>query len=99
MARSLFDVASDDVSGSRTPITLRGTPLAVTLRPTALVVPKSCGAVSGPSTTTGAAVSSSAVVRNRPDSMVRDRTPCQLAVVPVSVVVQLVVPCTSETDD
>ena len=35
----------------------------------------------------------------RPDVTSRERTSCQSAVVPVSVVVQLVVPCTSETDE
>src|SRR4051794_15603717 len=91
---SLLVVASDELTLSRTPTTDRVTPLYVTVRPTALVVENSCCAVSGPSTTTAAADWSSASVRNRPEDSVRERTTCQLAVVPASVVVQLVVPAT-----
>ena len=58
---------------------------------------KSSDAVSGPSTTTLAASASSAAVRNRPLVTARERTVCQLEVVPVSVVVQLVVPLVSDT--
>src|SRR5262249_57491199 len=99
MARSLFEVDSDELNGSNTPMIDSATPLAETVRPTTFVVPKSCVAVSGPSTTTVADVLSSSSVRKRPDAVDRERTCCQLAVVPVSTVVQLVVPCTSDTDD
>src|SRR5664279_4623710 len=56
-------------------------------------------AVSGPSTTTGAACAWSFAVMNRPEVTPRERTTFQLGVVPVSVVVQLVDPLTSDTDD
>src|SRR4051812_45720836 len=91
MARSLLLVVSDDDSTLKTPTTVRFTPLYVTVWPTALPVENSSDAVSGPSTTTAAAESSSACVMNRPDDTSRERTCCQLGVVPVSVVVQLVV--------
>src|SRR5881227_853951 len=93
---SLLLAASDELRSWSTPTTDRVTPLNVTLRPTALGVENSCWAVSGPSTTTAAADWSSASVRNRPEASGRERTSCQLAVVPASVVVQFVVPATSD---
>ncbi len=55
--------------------------------------------MSGPRTTTAAASAWSAALRNRPDVTPRERTVFQLGVVPVSVVVQFVLPLTSDTDE
>ena len=57
---------------------------------------KSSEAVVEPSTTTGEALSSSAWVKNRPSATVRARTPSHDGVVPTTLVVQLVLPLTSD---
>ncbi len=78
-------------------MTVSGVPDTVTLCPTGLPTRNSSEAVSGPSTTTSAAASTSAWVKNRPTDRSRARTSVQDVVVPTNEVVQLVSPLTSET--
>ena len=86
----------EDPTVLRTPITVKVDPLIVSVRPIGLPVVKSSAAVVAPSTTTGAELSSSAWVKNRPSAVERARTPSQLGVVPTTLVVQLVLPLTSD---
>src|SRR5438067_5460562 len=84
---SLLEVVEEPLDDS-TPMTWSGTPLSVTVCPTALLAPKSCCDVEEPSTTTAAAFVSSAAVMNRPLSSVRALTSNHDGVVPTTLVVQ-----------
>src|SRR5665647_1820022 len=84
--------------GARTPDTVNGVPLMVTLWPTTSVEPKSSAAVVAPRTTTDAAEAWSALDRNTPLDMVRARTDNQEGVVPTTVVVQLLAPATRDCE-
>src|SRR5665811_623940 len=84
--------------GASTPWTVNGVPAMVTDWPTTSVDPKSSLAVVAPSTTTGAAETWSALVRNAPLDMVRARTDSQDGVVPTTEVVQLLEPATSDCE-
>src|SRR3974390_1414639 len=95
IARSLFDVSSDELSGSSTPLTSSFPPLWETVWPSGFVAPNSWVTVSGPRTTTGWALLWSRASMNRPADTVRDRTTDHSGVVPWSDVVQLVEPRTS----
>src|SRR5262245_43338307 len=100
MARSLFDVWSDELNGRSTPITSSVTPLSATVWPRGFAAaPKSWVAVSGPSTMTECAPSTSLWSMNRPDDTERERTVDQAGIVPVNVVVQFVEFTTSDADD
>ena len=94
-SRSLSPLAPCAAS---TPTTRSSVSFTVTVWPTTRVVPNSSLAVSGPSTTTLARFVSSSAVKNAPDAMVRPRTSSQSSVVPVTDVVQLVSPATSDAD-
>src|SRR5919109_9351 len=72
-ARSLLDVASDELSASRTPTTCSFTPLKVTDCPIGSALPNSCVTVSGPRTITELAWSSSDVLMKRPLLTPRER--------------------------
>src|SRR6476660_735599 len=99
MARSLFDVASDELSASRIPITWSFTPLKLTDCPIGFAPLNSCVAVSGPTTITELAWSSSEALMNRPELTPRERIVRHAGVVPVSVGVQFVDWYTSATED
>src|SRR5580765_8069998 len=86
----------DDPTVLRTPITVKVEPFIRTERPIGLPAVNSSSAVVAPRTTTGDALSSSSWVKNRPSLTVRARTGNQLGVVPTTLVVQLVLPLTSE---
>src|SRR5438128_2430145 len=96
---SLLAVPDDDPVDCRTPTTCNGTPFRVTVWSIGERAPNSCCAVVGPSTTTPAALFSSAAVRNRPLSILRARTLAQGGVVPTTLVVQFVDPTASVPDD
>src|SRR5689334_16223556 len=70
----------------------------MTVCPTGLRPPKTWAAVVDPSTTTEAALLSSAAVMKRPLETVRARTPSHCGVVPTALVVQFDVPATRVTD-